>query len=315
MNPESNHSRWRKLFYMYVAMANGNFSCRIERTKNKDELEALLALTNMLCEELQETFSHHGFISPRRTYLYLSKMDFLLNKDLAIMDFSKEVPDLLEIPYRDLLGIQFREVLDAKSLQLWEEVRPKFKAGSFSRFCLKLDLRTTKDLLIPSNCYVTSLSSGNVEHRFLVSTFAPVVLDDTASDPTSSFTAGKQEYNPPEVFSHGSEVRLAHEVRNYILRNLGESQLDMHNLTRTFFTNESKLKKGFRAVFGITPFQYIKKERLKLAKELVQNSDLPLKHVSYIAGFNSYPYFSASFREEFKISPQKLRKSLSKIVG
>src|SRR5699024_1358665 len=103
--------------------------------------------------------------------------------------------------------------------------------------------------------------------------------------------------------------RQAHEVRDYILQNLGKDILDMKHLTQKFFTNESKLKNDFKAVFGLTPSQFLKEERLKLAKELVQNTSLPLKNISHTCGFNHYPHFSYAFKHAFKISPQQLRNS------
>ena len=311
MKTKLNQNRWQALFYMYVALAKGNFSYRIKRSRNDDELEALVALSNMLSEELQETFRHHGFVNPRRTYIYLSKMDFYLNKNLGIKNFSKEVPDLLQIPSSELLNIPFREILDSKSIQVWEEIKFQFHQESFRRFSLDLNFKTGRELIIHSNCYVTSFWLENSGTEFMISSFIPVILDETANrlDPAFSFNNGKEEYRTPKIFSHNSDVRLVHKVRDYILQNLGKDILDMKDLTRTFFTNESKLKNDFKAVFGVTPFQFLKAERLKLARELVQNTTLPLKNVAHTCGFNSYPHFSYAFKEEYKISPQQLRNS------
>ena len=313
MKNKNLHNRWQTLFYMYVALAKGNFSYRIRRTKNDDELEALVALSNMLSEELQETFRHHGFVDPLRTYMYLSKMDFYLDKDHSIINFSKEVPDLLHASPNELLNKPFREILNSRSLQVWEELKPQFSQDLFKRFSLDLNFKTGRELIIHSNCYVSSLYVENEGPRFIVSSFTPVILDETASrlDPTFSFTSGKEEYRTPKIFSQNSDVRQVHKVRDYILQNLGKDKLDMKDLTQTFFTNESKLKNDFKAVFGITPFQFLKNERLKLAKELVQNTNLPLKNISHTCGFNNYPHFSYAFKEEFKISPQKLRNTNS----
>lgn len=312
MKPRTHHNRWQNLFYMYVALAKGNFSFRIKRTKNDDELEAFVALSNMLAEELQETFRHHGFINPRRTYIYLSKMDFYLSKELSILNFSKEVPELLQLGSSDLLNVPFCEILDTESLQVWEEIKPQINQELFKRFSLTLNFRNGRDLIIHSNCYISSLFSENEGPRFVVSSFIPVILDENSCkpDPTLSFTTGKENYRLPKIFSQQSDVRQAHKVRDYILQNLGKDFLDMKELTQIFFTNESKLKNDFKAVFGITPFQFIKKERLNLAKELVQNTSLPLKNISVTCGFNSYPHFSFAFKEEFKLSPQRLRNSL-----
>ena len=311
MKTKTEHNRWQKLFYMLVALAKGNFSYRIKRSRYDDEIEAMAELGNMLSQDLQEVFRHHGFVNPRMTYMYLTKMDFYLDKELRIINFSKEVPDLLHLASRDLVKIPFREILDTKSLQVWEEVSPQFHEKLFKRFSLNLNFRTGRGLVIHSNCYVSSTFLENESVHFSVSTFTPVLLDETATklDPTLAFISGKEEYRSPIIFHKNSDVRQAHEVRDYILQNLGKDILAMKHLTQKFFTNESKLKNDFKAVFGLTPSQFLKDERLKLAKELVQNTSLPLKNISYTCGFNSYPHFSYAFKNEFKISPQQLRNS------
>lgn len=167
-------------------------------------------------------------------------------------------------------------------------------------------------MIIHCNCYVSPLLLENMETKFLVSSFTPVILDETSRrlDTNWSFT-GKEEYRNPKIFGQQSDVRQVHKVRDHILQNLGKDNLDMKTLTLTFFTNESKLKNDFKAVFGVTPFQFIKDERLKLAKELVQNTSLPLKNISHTCGFNTYPHFSFAFKEKYKISPQQFRNSSS----
>ena len=270
-----------------------------------------MALSNMLSEELQETFRHHGFVNPRRTYMYLSKMDFYLDKNYLVINFSKDVPDVLQISSNELLNTPFREVLDSRSVQVWEEIKPQISQETFRRFSLDLNFTTGRGLSIHTNCYVSSLHFS-AEAAFVVSSFNPVILDETAPrlDPALSLSSGREEYRTPKIFNQQSDVRKVHKVRDYILQNLGKDILDMKELTRTFFTNESKLKSDFKAVFGITPFQFLKTERLKLAKELVQNTNLPLKNIADTCGFSSYPHFSYAFKAEFTISPQQLRKSV-----
>ena len=311
MKSKIDYNRWQKLFYLLVALAKGNFAYRIKRSRHDDEIEAMAELGNMLSQDLQEIFSHHGFVNPRRTYMYLTKMDFYLDKNLRIVNFSKEVPDILHLSPKDLLKIHFREVLDSQSLQAWEEIMPQFKEKLFKRFSLNLNFKTGRGLSIRNSCFVSSLFADNQDLQFSVSSFSPVLLEETATklDPALSYISDNEEYRSPKIFQQNSDLRQVHEIRDYILQNLGKDILDVDHLTQKFHTNASKLKNDFRAVFGLTPSQYLKEERLKLAKELVQNTSLPLKNISHTCGFNSYPHFSYAFKHAFKISPQQLRNS------
>jgi AraC-like DNA-binding protein len=311
MKTNKDSNRWQKLFYMLIALAKGNFSYRIKRSRYDDEIEAMSELGNMLSQDLQEIFSFHGFVNPRRTYIYLTKMDFYLDKELRIVNFSKEVPELLQLAPENLEYKHFREILDSQSLQVWEEITPQFQGKLFKRFSLSLNFKTGKGLSIHSNCYVSALYPENVDLRFSVSTFLPVLLDEASTklDPALSFILEKEEYRSPKIFHQNSDLRQTHEVRDYILQNLGNDTMNMEHLTKKYFVTASKLKNDFKAVFGITPAQFLREERLKLAKELAQNTSLPLKNIAYTCGFSSYPHFSYAFKHAYKISPQQLRNS------
>lgn len=80
-------------------------------------------------------------------------------------------------------------------------------------------------------------------------------------------------------------------------------------LSKLVGLNEYKLKKGFKELFGTTIFGYIHSSRMRLAKRLLLVTDKSAKEIAYEAGYNSPQYFSQSFKKEFGISPNSLRKT------
>ena len=60
MHREINQKRIHNIRQMLLEMASGNFSHRIARTEQDDELESLTVLINMVAEEMQETLFPKG---------------------------------------------------------------------------------------------------------------------------------------------------------------------------------------------------------------------------------------------------------------
>ena len=309
MEMKSNQNRWQCLFYMIVSLANGNFSYQIRRTSSNDELEALVALTNMLAEELKETFSHHGFIDPRRSYRYIAKMIFILDEQLQIVYFNNEVPGLLHLKEKEIAGRLFKEILEPESQQEWDNLIGKFTKQRIQRHSIQFDFRTSRDLSLSAYCYVSRLS-GNAGHSlYSVVSFQPVLLEDSATE-NSGLPPPENEYSTAAIFSRESDLRLMQEVRDFILDHLSDTIPNIRDLAHHFGTNESKLKEDFRKVFKITPFQFYNRERMNLARELILNTPLPLKSIADMTGFKTYPHFSYAFKKEFGYSPFQCRNPL-----
>lgn len=312
MKNKLDQNRWQNLYYMFVAMAKGNFAYSIKRTRNDDELEALVALSNMLCEELKETFKHHGFINPRRTYLYLAKMDFCLDRNFQIINFNREVPQLLKIPASELQNSFFSELLDKKSVIEWERQLVQFQNGNFHRFSMDLTFINRRELLVAANCYISSMAIDNQRHFLTISSFTPVLFNEQMVSFHPQVQEEKNAYKAANIFSDQSDLRRVQQVRDFILQNLGKEIPNMIDLAHKFGTNESKLKSDFRGAFHRTPFQFIRLERLCLAKQLIEDTPLALKNISSTCGFKTYPHFSSAFKKEYNISPQELRERLKK---
>ena len=61
--------------------------------------------------------------------------------------------------------------------------------------------------------------------------------------------------------------------------------------------------KWFREQFGITPLEYINRERLKLAKQLLADKKNSISSVSLQCGFNDVNYFVRLFKKAEGITP------------
>ena len=86
-------------------------------------------------------------------------------------------------------------------------------------------------------------------------------------------------------------------------------QLTITALALEVGINSFKLRVGFKQLFKTTIHQYRLNLRLKLAKQLLTQTDLTLSEIAYKTGFDSRDGFARCFRRKFKKSPREWRNS------
>jgi len=67
--------------------------------------------------------------------------------------------------------------------------------------------------------------------------------------------------------------------------------------------SSSKLKKGFKKLFGMGLYKYLQYERLEKGKYLLENTEKTLKEISRTLGYKYENNFSTSFKKKFGKSP------------
>jgi AraC-like DNA-binding protein len=66
----------------------------------------------------------------------------------------------------------------------------------------------------------------------------------------------------------------------------------------------------FSAAYGTGPIDLLRTIRLRRAAELLARSDLPVKRIAHLVGYESRTYFSRAFKQEHRVSPDAFRRSL-----
>jgi AraC-like DNA-binding protein len=81
----------------------------------------------------------------------------------------------------------------------------------------------------------------------------------------------------------------------------------IHQLAKEVHLNEYKLKKGFKQLYNMTIFGYLKHIRMVKAKELLQQKDLNIGEVSCAVGYSNASHFARNFREFYGENPKHFR--------
>ncbi|WP_339934989.1 AraC family transcriptional regulator [Vreelandella glaciei] len=97
-------------------------------------------------------------------------------------------------------------------------------------------------------------------------------------------------------------------INRFIRQHLAED-LRVADLARLACLSEAHFSDCFRAQTGLSPWQYVKRQRLHAARQLVLQSRLPLTDIAIQTGFANQGALSHAFRRSYGLSPRKLRQA------
>lgn len=98
-----------------------------------------------------------------------------------------------------------------------------------------------------------------------------------------------------------------HQLFYYIEENLPK-KLTLKSLADEVYLSESHLSLLFRKHLHMSPMEYVQRKRMQKAQDLLLTSNLPLKEIAPLIGFDDQSQLSRAFKREFGMSPTEYRK-------
>lgn len=90
-----------------------------------------------------------------------------------------------------------------------------------------------------------------------------------------------------------------------ILRSHLENPPNQTTLAQQVGMSDRTLQKGFKAVFGVTPFVYLTQQRMIQAEQLLRHAQRTVTEVANIVGYANSAQFAAAFKLQFGINPSE----------
>jgi len=298
MHREINQKRIHNIRQMLLEMASGNFSHRIARTEEDDELESLTVLINMVAEEMQETLFPKGYINTHHLQQNLTTLSFIVDDNFIIHSTISETYFLLNYETTSLEGLEFAKLLTDTSAQNFYRLLPTILANE-KISTLSLSYLTSDQKEVVS--LFSNISRISNDNRFIIHS---ILIDSTENenaeeDFNSAFRLPK---------TRRDDAKLMQLLYDYILSNLENPLPSLKELSKIFGTNEHKLKEAFKYFFNTSIYQFYNDERLKRVHLLIEQTNMPLKSIAYMNGFNTYPNFSKAFKKKYGYSPNDLKR-------
>ena len=102
------------------------------------------------------------------------------------------------------------------------------------------------------------------------------------------------------------------EAQSEIIRRACET-IDLMELAKSVGMTYDSFRHQFADMTGFSPLQFQLTERMRVAKNLVANTNLPISEIARRTGFSSAAYFARSFKAATKLSPIGYRRTSSRL--
>ena len=111
-------------------------------------------------------------------------------------------------------------------------------------------------------------------------------------------------------------TKNAHVMKalNYINDNITEP-LTLNSVSKKLCFTREYTARLFKREVGMTVTEYINKQKLSFARNMLSNNAISLQDISNKLGYENYNYFSRIFKENFGISPLQMRNTLQKSIA
>lgn len=102
------------------------------------------------------------------------------------------------------------------------------------------------------------------------------------------------------------DVDNLHHARDILLADLADPP-SLPQLARRSGVNEFKLKRGFRQLFGVTPYACLRDARLERARRLLEADGASVCEACLAVGYSNQGHFIGLFKQRFGLTPGDLR--------
>ncbi|WP_298369488.1 two-component regulator propeller domain-containing protein [uncultured Lutibacter sp.] len=110
---------------------------------------------------------------------------------------------------------------------------------------------------------------------------------------------------PKEVTVTSTDEIFLHKAIEIVEKNMMNSDFSVEQLVKEMSLSRSNLYLKIKELTGLSSSEFIRNIRLKRAVQLLEKSDMSVKEIMYMTGFNTASYFSKCFKKQFGVIPSK----------
>ena len=116
---------------------------------------------------------------------------------------------------------------------------------------------------------------------------------------------------PKDVSVTNVDEHFLKRLQDVLDVNLVEPSFSATSCSLAIGMSRMQLHRKLKALTGLTTSEFIRSQRLKLAANLLKESDTNISQIGYSVGFNDHTYFSKCFKELYNCTPSEYAKKQS----
>ncbi len=109
----------------------------------------------------------------------------------------------------------------------------------------------------------------------------------------------------------GDDIKTSEKEKLFQAKEILSTNLDtppsLTELSMQIGLNSFKLKKNFKALFGVPVFKYLQNERLSKAHNLLRSREVTVQEAAWHVGYDSLSSFSNAFSKKYGFRPSEIR--------
>ncbi len=117
---------------------------------------------------------------------------------------------------------------------------------------------------------------------------------------------GKLEKNQQIIKLKDDEISRLIIVESLLVKDYSGVPPTIAALSKVATMSPTKLKKDFKAMYGLPVYEYYQKNRMMRAKALLMEGRYAVKEVGMMVGYTNLGHFAASFKKEFGVLPSEM---------
>ncbi|GAB1855497.1 two-component regulator propeller domain-containing protein [Flavobacteriaceae bacterium MHTCC 0001] len=110
---------------------------------------------------------------------------------------------------------------------------------------------------------------------------------------------------PKEITVTSVDERFLNQAIAIVEKHMMNTDFNVEMLVKEIGYSRTNLYKKFKEITGLSSSEFIRNIRLKRAVQLFEQSDLSVKEIMYMTGFNTSSYFAKCFKKQFGVKPSE----------
>ncbi|MGB5666440.1 MAG: response regulator, partial [Maribacter sp.] len=119
---------------------------------------------------------------------------------------------------------------------------------------------------------------------------------------------------PSEITVTSTDEKFLSQAIEIVEKHMMNTDFNVEMLVREMGLSRSNLYLKFKELTGLSSSEFIRNVRLKRAVQLFESSDLSVKEIMYMTGFNTASYFSKCFKKQFGVIPSEYIRQMKTTV-